>query len=136
MLRKRPRIGSSPQMEGRRFEHWFAKLFGVTPVKGSGNQWWAKLDVKDVRFLFQCKDTKHASFSISRALMREIENALRGEDRIPVIATAVENSEVFVTLRAEDFIRLIQSDKALYLVPSKGEQKRLRSRTPALLRED
>jgi hypothetical protein len=136
VIRKRPRTGVTPQEEGRRFERFWSALFGVKPTRGSGNLWWAKLDVGDTTFLFSCKNTIHASFSLTKALMREVEEAIKGGDAIPAIATAIENHEVFVTLRAEDFLRLIQSDKAKYIVPSKGEQKRARGKIPALLRDE
>lgn len=136
MLRKRPRPGATPQDEGRRFEKFWGRLLGVEPQRGSGNQWWAKLDVGDAQFLFSCKNTIHASFSLSKELMREVERALKGGSGIPALATAIENHEVYVTLRAEDFLRLIQSDSAKYLTPSRGEQKRARAEVPALMRDE
>ena len=68
--------------------------------------------------------------------MREVEKAIKGGSGIPAIATAIENHEVYVTLRAEDFLRLIQSDSAKYLTPSKGAQKKARAEIPALLRDE
>jgi len=39
------RPGESPQVAGNRFERFWARVFGVEPTRGSGNQWFAKLDV-------------------------------------------------------------------------------------------
>lgn len=136
--RKRP--GSTPQEEGRRFEKFWAKVFGVEPVKGSGSIWYAKLDVGDGSILWSCKWTDNASFPISRALMNEAERAVNGPGGVggktlPGLATSVDG-EIFCTLRAEDLLRLLASDAAHYIVPSKGEQKRVRAKIPELLRTE
>lgn len=141
MLRKRPRPGATPQQEGRRFESFWGKFLGTEPTRGSGNQWFAKLDVGDAHFLFSLKDTAAESFRVSKALFREVEMAINGPggtggDVIPAVATAIEHSEVLVTLRAEDFLRLIKSDEAKYLTPSRGEQKRVRAQIPEILRDE
>lgn len=141
-LRKRPRPGATPQEEGRRFERFWAKLFGVEPQKGSGSVWYAKLDVGDSTFLFSCKHTTAESFRVSKELLREIDQAITGQggvggDVIPAMAVAIDNGgEVVVSLRAEDLLRIIQSDSAKYITPSRGEQKRNRARIPNLLREE
>jgi hypothetical protein len=113
----------------------------VEPTRGSGNQWFAPLDVGDVRFLFSLKDTGAESFRVSKGLMREVEVAVNGPggtggDVVPAVATAIEHSEVFVTLRGEDFLRLINSDEARYVTPSRGAQKRARAQIPEILRDE
>lgn len=139
-FRRRP--GTTPQEAGFDFEEHFAKLFGVEPTLGSGNQWFAPLDVGDVQFLFSCKWTGAESFRMSRALMVEVQKAIngpggRGGDTIPGVATHLDESgETLVTLRAEDLLRLLQTGDYKYVVPSKGEQKRARASVPALLREE
>jgi len=138
--RPRRRPGESPQRHGRRFEEFWAKLFGVRPQKGSGNVWHAKMDVGDGSILWSCKHTDRESFSLSRQLMREAQEAITGPGGVggqtmPGLATSIDG-EVFVTLRAEDFLRLISSPQARYIEPSKGEQKRARARIPSLLRDD
>jgi hypothetical protein len=135
---KRP--GDSPQKTGRRFEAFWARLFGVEPQRGSGNLWYLKLDVGDGSILWSCKHTDAESFRLSKATMREVEEAINGQGGIggtilPGIATSVDG-EVYCTLRAEDLLRILQSDAAKYIVPSKGEQKRSRARLPALLRDE
>lgn len=136
-MQKRP--GEDPQRSGRRFERFWAKVFGVEPQKGSGNQWFARLDVGDGSITWSCKWTGNNSFSISKELLREADEAIyeNGDNSIPGIAASIDNgAEVVVILRASDFLRLMQSDQARYIVPSKSEQKRARAGTPALLRDD
>jgi hypothetical protein len=141
VLRKRPRPGSTPQQEGRRFESFWSKFFGVEPTRGSGNQWTAPLDVGDVQFLFSLKETSAESFRVSKQLMREVEQAIhgpggKGGDIVPALAVVIENEEVFVTLRGEDFLRLISSPNARYVTPTRAEQKRARAQIPEILRDD
>jgi len=140
MKAPRRRPGESSQKAGTRFEKFWAKVFGVEPTRGSGNQWHAKLDVGDGSILWSCKHTDAASFSLSTKLMREAEAAINGPGGVggktlPGIAVSLDG-EVYVTLRAEDLLRLLASDGAQYIVPSKGDQKRSRSKIPALLRDD
>jgi hypothetical protein len=136
-MRKRP--GESPQKSGRRFERFWAALFGVEPQKGSGNVWYAKLDVGDGTFTFSCKWTEKESHSISKELLREADNAIRenGDNSIPAIAIALDGgTETVVVCRASDFVRILESEQSRYIVPTKGEQKRRRSRLPGLLRDE
>jgi hypothetical protein len=136
-VRRRP--SETPQDAGRRFESLWAKLFGVKPQRGSGNQWFAKLDVFDGTITFSCKFTSHRSYSVSKKLLRECEEAVykNGDNSIPGIAIALDDgSDVVVVLKAADFVRLMSLESAKYIVPSKSEQKRRISRIPSLLRED
>lgn len=130
----------SPQDKGRYFERVWGKIFGVKPVPGSGSQWFAKLDVADGAILWSLKYTEKQSFSLSKSLMREAEEAVTGQGGvggsiIPGIATSVDG-EQYVTLRAEDFVRLCRSDAYKYIVPTKAEQRRTRANVPSLLREE
>jgi hypothetical protein len=133
------RPGEKPQKTGRRFEKFWASLFGVKPVKGSGSLWYAKLDVSDASIMWSCKHTDDQSFRVSKELMREAEEAVLGQggvggETIPGLAVSVDG-EVLVTLRAEDFLRLFQS-QGKWIPKSKGEEKRARSRIPSLLRDE
>lgn len=134
------RRDEAPQKTGRRFERFWSKVFGVEPQKGSGNLWYAKLDVPDGgAILWSCKFTEADSYRVSRDDIREAETAARGQgssgEMIPGYATAISGGEVFVTLRADDFLRLF-TDQVRYITPSRGEQKRARAKVPALLRDE
>jgi hypothetical protein len=137
---QRRRPDESAQAAGRRFERFWAALFGVKPVKGSGSLWYAKMDVGDGSILWSCKHTDHESFSISTGLMREAQQAITGPggvggETLPGLAVSV-GGEAYVTLRAEDFLRLFKTAATGYIEPSKGEAKRARARLPGLLREE
>lgn len=133
------RPGETPQKAGTRFELFWARVFGVRPTRGSGNQWFAKLDVPDGgAILWSCKHTDAESFRLTKHIMREAQEAATGMgssgEMIPGVATAVDG-EVLVTLRAEDFLRMFTANVA-YITPSRGEQKRARAKIPELMRDD
>ena len=134
------RPGEKPQKTGRRFETFWASVFGVKPVKGSGALWYAKLDVADGgSILWSCKHTDDASFRVSKALFREAEDAVIGQggvggDTIPGLAVSVDG-EVIVALKAEDFLRMFKKN-VKWIEPTKSEQKRARSKIPSILREE
>lgn len=135
----RARPNDTPQQSGKRFERFWASIFGKEPQRGSGNTWIAKLDVADGSITWSLKWTAKESASISKALLKEADEAIykNGDNSLPGIAMAIDSgTEVVVILRASDFLRLMQSDQARYIPPSRGEQKRARAGIPALLRDE
>lgn len=116
------------------FEKIWGKLLGTKPQPGSGNKWYAKLDVADARFLWSLKHTEKKSFSLTPALMKEVEEEVTGTT-IPGIAVDVDGHR-FVILNADDFLRFCESGEYKYIVPSRAEQKRQQAKIPTLFRED
>jgi hypothetical protein len=136
-VRRRP--GETPQKAGGRFEKLWASVLGVKPQKGSGNSWFAKLDVADGSITWSLKFTTKPSFTITKELLREAEQAIytNGSNSLPGLAIAFDDGdEVVVVLKASDFVRILSTGAAKYIVPSKGEAKRQRSQIPALLRDN
>jgi hypothetical protein len=136
-MRSRP--GESPQKSGRRFERFWAKIFGVEPQAGSGNQWFAKLDVADGSITWSLRWTTHESYRISKELLREADKAVyeNGDNSISGIAISIDDgAEVVVVLRAADFQRILAAENPGYIKPSKAEQKRQIAGIPTLLRDD
>lgn len=135
----RPRPGDSPQRSGRRFERIFANLFGKSPTRGSGNQWFVKMDVLDGTITWSCKYTESESLSITKSMLREVEQGVykNGDNSIPGIAAAVDGgTEVVVVLKYEDFLRLLSKNPNGYISPSKAEAKRAAARIPVLFRDE
>lgn len=136
-MRRRP--GEAPQKTGRRFEKLWASIFGVEPTRGSGSGWMLKLDVGDGSITWSCKYTTHKSFSITKELLQEARDAVHtnGDNSIPGLAISLDDgAETVIVLEASDFVRILSTDSARYITPSKGEQKRSRAGIPALLRDE
>jgi hypothetical protein len=130
----------SPQDKGRLFERIWSSLFGVKPQPGSGNKWFAKMDVADGQILWSLKYTEKKNFALNRELMKECEDAVSGQggvggSTIPGIALSVEGHQ-YVVLQAHDFIRLCKSGDYKYIVPTKAEQRRARAKIPNLFRDE
>lgn len=125
---------STPQQKGRLFEKIWGKLLGTKPQPGSGNKWYAKLDVADGTILWSLKYTEKKSFPLTKELMAEAEEAVTGNE-IPGLAISVEGHP-FVVLQADDFLRLCESGDYKYIVPSRAEQKRQQSKIPSLFRDE
>lgn len=128
----------TPQNRGRDFENEWAERLGTTPQRGSGNLWYAKMDVGDGTILWSCKHTDADSFRVNKELISEVQRAINGPggiggDAIPGAAIQA-GGEAYVVLRADDFLRLAQ-EEVKHVRPSKAEEKRVRSRIPNLLRE-
>src|SRR3974390_2662883 len=137
IFRRRP--GETPQNAGRRWERFWAKIFGVEPQVSSGNQWYAKLDVADGSITWSLKWTDDKSYRISKELLREADKAVyeNGDNSISGIAISIDDgAEVVVVLRAADFQRILTAESPVYIKPSKGEQKRQITGIPTLLRDD
>ena len=132
--KERHRNLSTPQEKGRLFERIWGKLLGTKPQPGSGNQWYAKLDVTDTKFLWSLKYTEKKTFSLSPKLMQEAEEAVTGNE-IPGIAVSVDGHK-FVIFNAEDFLRFCESGDYKYIIPSKAEQKRAQAKIPTLFRDE
>lgn len=70
-------------------------------------------------------------------LLLEADKAKKETNDIGLVATYGEDDgEVYISMRGTDFLRMVQSGDITYVTASKGEQKRMRARVPALLRED
>jgi hypothetical protein len=135
-MKRRP--GETPQNAGRRFEHFWARVFGVKPTPGSGNGWRIKLDVTGASITWSCKYTTHRSVTITKELLLEAYDAAHtnGDNSIPGLAIALDDgSDVIVVLYADDFVRLLTTDERPEIRPQKAEQKRRIAGIPALLRD-
>lgn len=133
------RPGESSQKGGLRFEKFWSKFFGVEPTKGSGSQWFAKLDISTSAVLFSLK---HSSKDVLRFgsyrlkdLLKECDDAINGQggtggDTAGAVAIHEEETgEIYVVFRGHDFLRMAETGDIHYIVPSKGEQKRSRAKT-------
>lgn len=94
--------------------------------------------------LFSLKHSKSDKLRFGRysakELFREAQQAITGQggsggETVAGLALS-EDGDVYVVFKAEDFLRMAQTGDIHYVVPSKGAQKRSRSKIPALLRDE
>src|SRR5690349_881755 len=114
----------TPQEEGIAYEERLAALLGTTPIVGSGNQWFAKLDLDVASIMFSLKHTGKESLSVTKKILREaITEATKmgSKQAIPAVAVDIAGED-FVILRANDFAKLMEED-AKFVPQSKASRK-------------
>lgn len=126
-------MAKTPQQLGFDFEEEFAGLLGSKVTPGSGNQWFAKMDIGDGHILWSLKHTIKDTLTVNQKLINEVENAAGAEGSMPGIAVKVAG-EPFVMLRMEDFIKIVQEEIKI-APPSRSEIKRKNAATPLILRD-
>jgi hypothetical protein len=129
-----------PQDIGKVFETYWAKNVMGKPVRGSGNKWYARMDVKDTIFLWSAKATEKRSFTINQRMVDEVCSVTTnpgGERRIPALAIRLGSQEYdLVVLRANDFIGLMSDPDSRFIKPTQTEVKRRNAHKPILFRSD
>lgn len=114
-LPKRFKLASPSHARAKVMEKVAAKRIGGRQTKGSGSSY-EKGDVRLKRVArLECKTTKHASFSVTAAMIEKIEQAVMGADEVPILE-----------------VELLGGERRVYVVPAwamddllnpKGNQK-------------
>jgi hypothetical protein len=125
-------VAETPQERGRKFEKRFAEMFGAKIQVGSGNQWFAKLDVDAGSILWSLKSTSKKTLNLSRATLSEAIREAGKKGMIPGWAGEVDG-ETLVVLRADDLARLFEEGATLR-TQRKADARRERAKIPVALR--
>lgn len=132
---------------GTAFEFLFEKLYGGKRQKGSGNQWYSKLDIEGKSLLISCKATQADSFRITKSIIREAFDAVSGpggvgDDYVPLIVVDfVEGKEptaddpMYALIEMEDLYLLLKEKRELFL-ETKKEAKHRSASVPSLFRKN
>lgn len=132
----------TPQEEGRRFEEEIAKEFGLKVVPGSGNQWYAKLDVYGKGARWSMKYTAAQSYRLTQEDLTEAYVAtqgISGDGSVPLMMLRIGEPEFdVVVMRKPDFVSFQAGELQLIGTdtPKAGDQRRARARVPVLLRNN
>ncbi len=129
---------------GRDFERDFAKRIGGQLVPGSGNKWFAKLDVANVGvLLWSLKHTDLTTFPLSQSIIDEAVTAItdvssgEGGSIIPGIAVEIgKKNPLRVCILLEDDLLTMFQEQIKLGRETRGEAIRRKARVPQLLREE
>lgn len=121
------------QQAGIDYEKKLADLIGARIQPGSGNQWYAKLDLAGRSVLWSLKHTGKSSFRITKEILREAIVAASKEGAIPAWAFDIAGED-FILMRGNDFRMLMEEDHKI-IAPSKRAKRRKRASTPSLMRD-
>ena len=81
-----------------------AKQFGGKQVIASGALWFAHSDVRNDKFLIECKTTEKDYYSLTAKVWEKIEQeAIRDHLRIPLMVIDLEDRDRVVVFRPLDF---------------------------------
>lgn len=81
-----------------------AKQFGGKQVIASGALWFAHSDVRNDKFLIECKTTEKDYYSLTAKVWEKIEQeAIRDHLRIPLMVIDLEDRDRVVVFRPKDF---------------------------------
>lgn len=128
------------QERGYDFEDDWADLFGSKVQKGSGNLWYAKLDVPTGQMIWSLKHTDAESFRVTPEMIEEAIEAVygpmgKGLGIIPAWAIRVgQKRRRLAMMEADDLIKIL-TEGVTIRQPSKGEVKRTRASMSALERK-
>jgi hypothetical protein len=122
---------------GTEFEHDLARELGLQRVPGSGNRWFAKLDIRGRGTRWSLKATDDNGFRVDEGMLDEAINAcesIGGTGETPVWAVRIRAGD-FIIMRADDWIRFMK-EESFSIPQTKSEERRARSKVPQLLREE
>jgi len=94
-----------------KWESTVAEDFGGRIQTGSGNQWFAKGDVKTGKHVISCKQTDRDSFSITGNDWNEIRKIAEAAGRSPILAINMNGKRIAV----------MDYDEMLYILGMIGE---------------
>lgn len=81
-----------------------AKQFNAKVVIASGSLWFADSDVRNDKFLIECKTTEKDYYSLTAKVWEKIEQeAIRDHLRIPLMVIDLEDRDRVVVFRPQDF---------------------------------
>ena len=81
-----------------------AKDFNAKVTVASGALWGMKADVRNEKFLIECKTTEKSYYSLTAKVWEKIEEeAIRDRGRIPLMIIDLEDSDRMVVFKATDF---------------------------------
>lgn len=125
----------TPQEMGRRWEEIWKRTIQGEAQPGSGNKWFAKLDVRSRKITWSCKWTSETGFRITPGLLLENKHATDapgGNGSIAAFAIRLEGQGDYVVLKADDFIELMTQPPLL--AADKAANRRKEASVPELLK--
>ena len=87
-----------------------AKQFGGKQVIASGALWFAHSDVRNDKFLIECKTTEKDYYSITTKVWEKIEDeALKDRMRTPLLIIDLQDTDRYVVFNPNQFIRQVNT---------------------------
>ena len=97
-----------------------SKDFNARPTTASGAKWFQKGDVRNSKFLIECKTTANDSYRVTTKVWEKIkEEAIRDSLRIPLLVVDLKDTYRYVVFNPNDF----EAPLPPYECSGEGEKK-------------
>ena len=95
-----------------------AKDFNAKVTVASGALWGMKADVRNDKFLIECKTTEKEYYSLTAKVWEKIEQeAIKDHMRIPLMAIDLEDRDRIIVFRPQDFDQKIDTRCIQTVIP-------------------
>lgn len=101
---------STVKRRSQKQEKSVAKDFNARPTVASGALWGMKGDVRNDKFLIECKTTEKNYYSITTKVWEKIEDeALKDRMRTPLLIIDLQDTDRYVVFNPNQFIRQVNT---------------------------
>lgn len=101
---------STVKRRSQKQEKSVAKSFNARPTVASGALWGMKGDVRNDKFLIECKTTEKDYYSITTKVWEKIEEeALKDRMRTPLLIIDLQDTDRYVVFNPNQFIRQVNT---------------------------
>ena len=101
---------STVKRRSQKQEKSVAKDFNARPTVASGALWGMKGDVRNDKFLIECKTTEKDYYSITTKVWEKIEDeALKDRMRTPLLIIDLQDTDRYVVFNPNQFIRQVNT---------------------------
>lgn len=101
---------STVKRRSQKQEKSVAKDFNAKPTVASGALWGMKGDVRNDKFLIECKTTEKDYYSITTKVWEKIEDeALKDRMRTPLLIIDLQDTDRYVVFNPNQFIRQVNT---------------------------
>lgn len=101
---------STVKRRSQKQEKSVAKDFNARPTVASGALWGMKGDVRNDKFLIECKTTEKDFYSITTKVWEKIEDeALKDRMRTPLLIIDLQDTDRYVVFNPNQFIRQVNT---------------------------
>lgn len=101
---------STVKRRSQKQEKSVAKSFNARPTVASGALWGMKGDVRNDKFLIECKTTEKDYYSITTKVWEKIEDeALKDRMRTPLLIIDLQDTDRYIVFNPNQFIRQVNT---------------------------
>lgn len=127
-------MSETPQDRGREWERNLARIVGAQLVKGSGNTFYARGDVRGREIIWSAKHTDHLSSPVNNAVIADARSMALGptgtnHGALDIVAYQIGNGVMRADLDLRELVEMLKAPPEL-IPASSQDNLRYTARTP------